>query len=71
MGKVSNKAKAKGKKIGRWNRKPSHKKYVAEKRWNKNKAKRIVRMMKKHSNYKIPINVSEEVKSWVNSLLRK
>lgn len=40
------------KKVGRSARKPAHKRYVAEKRWLKNKAKRIAQFKKKHPNYR-------------------
>lgn len=53
----------KNRKHGRWLRKPSYKRYLAEKRWLKNKARRIARMIRRHG-YKpksFP-NLSDEIK---------
>ena len=50
-------------KHGRWLRKPSYKRYLAERRWLKNKARRIKRYIRRHG-YKpesFP-NLSVEVK---------
>jgi hypothetical protein len=61
------KAKNKGRKIGRWKRKPSYKRYLAERRWIKNKAKGIVRFMRKHPKWK-PDNLSADVEAMVYRL---
>jgi len=71
MGQVSKKQGKKGRKIGRNARKPSHKRYVAERRWIKNKARRIARMMRRHPNYPMPANLPDETKNWVRIYLKK
>lgn len=50
----------KNRKHGRWSRKPSHKRYVAERRWIKNKARRIKKYMKAHPSWN-PGNLNPEV----------
>jgi hypothetical protein len=59
------------KKHGRWLRKPSYKRYLAEKRWLKNKARRIARIIRRHPNSKPQsfLNLSPEVKGIVDRLL--
>lgn len=55
----------KHRKHGRWLRKPSYKRYLAEKRMNKNKARRIRRMLRKNPSLDIEKsfpNLSDEVK---------
>jgi hypothetical protein len=50
-------------KWGRWLRKPSYKRYLAEKRWLKNKARRIRRYIRRHGyQAKSFPNLSEDVK---------
>lgn len=47
---MAEKAKAKGKKIGRWSRKPSNLRYNRE----RNKSRRILKMMRRFPKYKAP-----------------
>lgn len=54
----------KGRKIGRMKNKPAYKRYLSENRREKNKARRIVRYMKKFPKWK-PINLSEKVALFV------
>jgi len=49
---VGNKAGGKGKKIGRSKRKPSHEKYVKEKRWIENKKKKKLKEEKRQQKFK-------------------
>ncbi len=50
-------------KHGRWLRKPSYKRYLAERRWIKNKARRIKRYIRRHGyNPKSFPNLGEEIK---------
>lgn len=49
-------------KIGRWKKKPANKRYLAERRWAKNKARRIARYMRKHPNWR-PAFISDDVKA--------
>jgi hypothetical protein len=58
------KAKNKGRKIGRWLRKPSYKRYLAESRWLKNKARRLARYMRKHPNW-TPTNLDPVVQGLI------
>ena len=55
----------KNRKHGRSKKKPSHKRYLVEKRWVKNKARKIRKYMKAHQNWK-PYNLSEEVQRILN-----
>lgn len=60
----------KGRKFGREkDRHPAHKRYNAEKRWIFNKAMNVVRKMRKHKNYKMPSNLSDELRRAVEALL--
>lgn len=57
----------KNRKHGRWLRKPSYKRYLAEHRWARNKARKIKRMMRRHPDWKwswFP-NLSDEVKRYL------
>jgi len=54
----------KSRKHGRMKRKPAYKRYLAENRRAKNKARRIVRYMKKFPNWK-PINLTPEIQALV------
>lgn len=59
----------KGRKHGRIKRKPLHMRYNSERRDLRNKAKRIVRLMKKFSNYHLtnmPDNLSAYVKKYLD-----
>lgn len=47
MGETPRKSGKKNRKFGRSGRKPSHKKYNAEERWKKNKARKIAKQRKK------------------------
>jgi hypothetical protein len=38
----------KGRKIGHWASKPTHKRYVAERRWILNKARKFLKHLRKH-----------------------
>lgn len=64
MAKKQNQAKHSSKKVGRWLRKPSYKRYIAERRWIKNKARKIRRYMKKHPNWKCS-TINPEVKMYI------
>ena len=59
----------KGRKIGRQKKKPSCQRYTMAQRWKKHKATRILRMIKKHPNYKIPETVSSDIASMVRRML--
>ena len=50
----------KGRKIGRWLRKPSYKRYLAERRWLYNKARKIAKYIRKHPNWK-PTNLAPDI----------
>ena len=52
-------------------RRPARKHYTDSKRWLTNKAKRIVKQMKKFTNYDCPDNASAELKAKVKQLLKK
>lgn len=52
-------------KHGRSKKRLSHKSYLTEKRWLKNKAKKIRKFMKSHPTWK-PYNLSEEVQRILN-----
>ena len=54
----------KGRKIGRMKRKPAYMRYLNGHRREKNKARRIVRYMKKFPNWK-PTNLSDMVAAFV------
>jgi hypothetical protein len=54
----------KNRKHGRQKKKPAQKRYTAERRWIKNKAKKIRKYMRTHPNWK-PHNVREEVKNLI------
>jgi hypothetical protein len=59
-------------KHGRWLRKPSYKRYLAERRWLKNKARRIARIVRRHGwNQKSFPNLNVEVRRLVESILQK
>ena len=58
----------KGKKQGRNKLKPDNQRYLAERRWVKNKAKRVTKQMRKFPNYK-PVNLSDEVSKLVKKLV--
>ena len=58
----------KGRKHGRMKKKVSHMRYNSEKRYLKNKARRIVRKMKKFSNYHLT-NMSDDLASFVKKYL--
>jgi len=45
-----------GRKIGRLLRKPSHNRYNAEMRYEKNKVRRAKRHVKRHPNDKVPVH---------------
>jgi hypothetical protein len=62
---------AKGKKIGRSKKKPCHMRYVAERRWIRNKARRVVRQYKRHKNWNLPSNLDREVRDYCLKLLAK
>ena len=57
----------KNRKHGRNRKKPCKMRYTAEKRWIKNKAKKIYKHMKKHPNWKSN-NLSDEVKRELSKL---
>jgi hypothetical protein len=59
----------KNRKFGRSKRGFCHAKYNLERRWIKNKAKRIAKQMKKFPNYK-PFNISSEVKYQLDKLMK-
>jgi hypothetical protein len=58
----------KGRKIGRMKNKPAYKRYLAEDRRTKNKARRIARYMKKFPNWK-PNNLSDKLSNYVEIYL--
>jgi len=49
MGEAARRTGKKNRKYGRAGRKPSHARYNAEKRWEKNKARRIAKQAKKEA----------------------
>jgi hypothetical protein len=55
----------KSRKHGRMKRKPAYKRYLAENRRAKNKARKIARYMNKFPNWK-PVNLSVEMQVLVN-----
>ncbi|GJQ44104.1 MAG: hypothetical protein JETCAE03_36020 [Ignavibacteriaceae bacterium] len=59
----------KSRKHGRMKKKPAYKRYLAENRRAKNKARRIARYMKKFPNWK-PVNLSVEMQTLVNRYIR-
>jgi hypothetical protein len=68
MGRGNDVAKqSKGRKVGRWTRKPAHQRYTAGRRWIRNKARSILRMMHRHPNYHCPGDASAEVQAMVAS----
>ena len=58
----------KGRKHGRMKKKPAYKRYLAEDRRTKNKARRIARYMNKFPNWK-PNNLSDKLSSYVKRYL--
>ena len=63
MAEKQNKAKARGKKIGRKkDRSPAHKRYNAEERWNKNKLRRAKKTAKKF-NKPVEIKINKQWKT--------
>ncbi len=69
MSDVVKKGGKKNRKIGRKAKKPAQKRYTVEKRWALNKAKSIVKQMRKHPNWKIPDNIGLDVKTKVRELI--
>jgi hypothetical protein len=59
------------KKIGRNVDSPGHKRYNAERRWITHKVNHIVRYMKRHKNWKLPSDLNDEVKTYVQVRLKK
>lgn len=55
----------KSRKQGRMKRKPAYKRYLAENRRAKNKARRMARYMKKFPNWQ-PVNISNEMQALVS-----
>jgi len=66
--KGSRKKGKKNRKYGRCVKQPTHIRYSNEARWVKNKAKRIVRELKKHPNWK-PYNLNEDVQKAIAKLM--
>jgi len=58
----------KNQKHGRCFKSPSHQRYTNEARWVKNKARNIIKQMKKFPLYK-PFNLNESVKYRVDSVM--
>jgi len=50
---------------------PARKKYTTEQVWQKNKAKRIFKQMKKFVKYAFPENASNTIKVYVQKLVNK
>lgn len=61
---AAHKSGKKGRKYGRNLKGPAHMRYTNERRWVKNKAKKILRYKKSHPNWK-PYNISDEVRKLV------
>lgn len=57
------KSKARGRKIGREGRHPAHQRYVAERRWARKKANNILRMKRKHPNYRMPNDITDDTRA--------
>jgi len=66
----SNKQGKKSRKHGRCKESPAHKRYTAERRWLKHKATHVARYIRKHPNWKLPVDMNEEVKFLVQKLLK-
>ncbi len=66
----SGKSGKKGRKIGRKIKKPAQKRYTTERRWLKNKVRKILKYIKSHPNWK-PDSVSEEVQHEIKKLRQK
>ena len=60
---------SKQRKFGRKGRRPSHARYNNTERWIVNKARRIVKQLKKFPNYK-PFNISDDVELKINKLMK-
>ena len=56
---------------GRWRRKPGNLRYLSERRHITNKARRLIRYMKRFPNYPIPSNTNFEVKLAVERFFSK
>src|SRR3990172_6331962 len=59
------------KKIGRNSRSPAHKRYIAEQRWLKNKARRMTRYMVYHPNWTPSEGTSDELVTLARSKVSK
>lgn len=66
MNEPSGAKKSKGRKIGRASRSSSHSRYNASKRWIENKAKRILKRLKKHPHQ--THTISSDVESAMNRI---
>lgn len=60
---------SKGQKVGRKIKKPAQKRYTIERRWIKNKVRKILKYIRSHPNWK-PDNASEEVRNEIKKRLR-
>lgn len=59
----------KNRKFSRTIKSPSHQRYNNERRWVKNKARRVVKQLKKFPNYK-PYNLNAEVVAMVDKMFK-
>lgn len=57
----------KGRKVGRKIKKPAQKRYTSDRRWLKNKARKIWKYIKTHPNWK-PYNISDETRGYIHLL---
>ena len=71
MPEITPKKKGKSSKAGKCAKRPTHMRYNAEGRRDKNKARRILRQIKLHPAYKCPESANKEVKTIVKIALGK
>lgn len=57
-------------KVGRNKRSPAHTRYIAERRWMKHKANHVARQIRKHPNYKLPMDLDDEIRVRVQMMLK-
>ena len=57
-------------KAGRNAKSPAHMRYVFERRWIKHRANRVARQMRKHPNYKLPLDLDDEIRVRVQLMLK-
>ena len=71
MPEITPKKKGKSSKSGKNSKKPTHMRYNAEGRRDKNKVRAILKQIKKHPLYKCPESANKEVKTIVKIALGK